>query len=160
MKSDLSAIGAGSSDHSRGRGNRADEVGEPIAVECAEEEEDSAGRRSVPEDEALEFQINEELMSFLEQSARHKMELREKREGIATNSTGMRESDDATGSGGEALIVEGGAAAMRLKSKGAKLLYGEASSRILAMEAALQATVDRHKDKAKPQYWPNIPLKP
>ncbi|XP_076765828.1 uncharacterized protein LOC143432812 [Xylocopa sonorina] len=104
------------------------------------------------ETENLEFQVNEDMMSFLEQSLRHKIELRKKRESeLRTDKTKDGEQDS---------VFQGGAVWMHARSNDAKLLYGEASPTILAMETALQTTVDRHKDKAKPQYWPVIPLKP
>ncbi|CAL7934653.1 unnamed protein product [Xylocopa violacea] len=104
------------------------------------------------ETENLEFQVNEDMMSFLEQSIRHKIELRKKRESELCADKVKEEEQDS--------VIQGGAAWMHTRNKDAKLLYGEASPTILAMETALQTTVDRHKDKAKPQYWPVIPLKP
>ncbi|XP_046610731.1 gem-associated protein 8-like [Neodiprion virginianus] len=98
----------------------------------------------------LEFQVDEDMMKFFEQTIRHKIELKEKRDVESAREKAELE---------EEVPMEGGAAWMRTKLEGAKLLYGTASPRILAMETALQATNDRHKDRAKPQYWPNIPLK-
>ncbi|XP_017879126.1 uncharacterized protein F10E9.5-like [Ceratina calcarata] len=102
------------------------------------------------EAENLEFQVNEDMMSFLEQSMRHKIELQKRRE--SESCTKGDEGDDTN--------IQGGANWVKMRNANAKLLYGEASSTILAMETALQTTIDRHKDKAKPQYWPIIPLKP
>lgn len=99
-------------------------------------------------DQDLEFHVDEDMMTFLEQSLRHKMELKQKRE------------QELAASKKESIVpVEGGAAWAHTRSKEAKLLYGDASPTILAMETALQATIERHKDKSKPQYWPNIPLR-
>lgn len=103
------------------------------------------------ENENLEFHVNEDMMNFLEQSMRHKIELQKKRE---SESFSKEEAEDKHEN------IQGGAAWVQARNKSAKLLYGEASPTILAMETALQTTVDRHKDKAKPQYWPVIPLKP
>ncbi|KAF3426163.1 hypothetical protein E2986_06945 [Frieseomelitta varia] len=114
--------------------------------------EECEDTRSNEEAENLEFHVDEEMMSFLEQSMRHKFELRKLRE--SETLTKKREEEE------ENISIQGGAAWMQARNSNAKLLYGEASSTILAMETALQATVDRHKDKAKPQYWPIIPLKP
>ncbi|XP_054003040.1 uncharacterized protein F10E9.5-like [Hylaeus anthracinus] len=116
----------------------------------AEEVEDGAS--TTEENENLEFHVNEDMMSFLEQSIRHKIELKKKRE--AESSVKKEEEED------ENACIQGGAAWMNAKNNNAKLLYGNASSTILAMETALQTTIDRHKDIAKPQYWPVIPLKP
>ena len=112
-----------------------------------EEEEDVGDAESVEENESLEFHVNEDMMSFLEQSIRHKIELKKKRE---AESLAKDEEE----------CIQGGAAWMQARNNNAKLLYGESSPTILAMETALQTSVDRHKDKAKPQYWPIIALKP
>ena len=112
-----------------------------------EEEEDVGDAESAEENENLEFHVNEDMMSFLEQSIRHKIELKKKRE---AESLAKDEEE----------CIQGGAAWMHARNNNAKLLYGESSPTILAMETALQTSVDRHKDKAKPQYWPIIPLKP
>ena len=112
-----------------------------------EEEEDVGDAESVEENENLEFHVNEDMMSFLEQSIRHKIELKKKRE---AESLAKDEEE----------CIQGGAAWMHARNNNAKLLYGESSPTILAMETALQTSVDRHKDKAKPQYWPIVPLKP
>lgn len=102
------------------------------------------------EAENLEFHIDEEMMSFLEQSMRHKFELKKLKESETCIKKRKEEEEN----------IQGGATWMHARNSNAKLLYGEASPTILAMETALQTTVDRHRDKAKPQYWPIIPLKP
>lgn len=107
---------------------------------------------SSDETENLEFHVNEDMMSFLEQSMRHKIEMKKKKE-LESSSKRDKEEEEDVG-------IQGGATWMQARNSNAKLLYGEASPAILAMETALQTTVDRHKDKAKPQYWPIIPLKP
>lgn len=114
-----------------------------------EEEEDESG--NTEENENLEFHVNEDMMSFLEQSIRHKVELKKKRE--EESCIKKEEEEDEDGS------IQGGAAWVHTRNNNAKLLYGDASSAILAMETALQTTIDRHRDKAKPQYWPVIPIK-
>lgn len=91
------------------------------------------------------------MLKFLEQSIRHKMELKRARE------SEMEASSDAAAADMPFVTSE---ARIQAKTEDARLLYGDASPRIMAMEAALQATMDRHKDRAKPHYWPNIPLKP
>ncbi|XP_015430624.1 PREDICTED: gem-associated protein 8-like [Dufourea novaeangliae] len=115
----------------------------------AAEEEDETG--CTEDQENLEFQVNEDMMVFLEQSLRHKFELKQKRE-AESSARKEEEKDEDNG-------IQGGAAWINARNSNAKLLYGEASPTILAMETALQTTVDRHKDKAKPQYWPVIPLR-
>ncbi|CAK9794788.1 Gem-associated protein 8 [Anthophora quadrimaculata] len=115
-----------------------------------EEEQDETA--SSEETENFEFHVDEDMMSFLEQSMRHKIELKKKRESELVVEKEKEDDED--------LNIQGGATWMHARNSNAKLLYGEASPTILAMETALQTTVDRHKDKAKPQYWPIIPLKP
>lgn len=112
------------------------------------DDDDECGEGN-PGNDRLEFQVNEDMMKFFEQSIRHKLEMKKKRDDESAMEKAELEQDTS---------IEGGAAWMQAKIQGAKLLYGVASPRILAMETALQATIDRHKDRAKPQYWPNIPL--
>ncbi|XP_052027058.1 gem-associated protein 8 [Apodemus sylvaticus] len=40
-----------------------------------------------------------------------------------------------------------------------KRLYGNSAPKILAMEAAVQMSFDKHCDRKQPKYWPVIPLK-
>ncbi|XP_014219200.1 gem-associated protein 8 [Copidosoma floridanum] len=101
-------------------------------------------------DENLEFHVNEDMMTFLTQSIRHKIELKTQKESELSD----QESKDDDQQAEENIFEK-----TRKRSEIAKLMYGEASTKILAMEAALQATLDRHMEKSKPQYWPNIPLK-
>ena len=103
------------------------------------------------DEDSIEFNLNEDMMTFLAQSMEHKIALKNKRESqVTTNELKLDHDYEA---------IEGGQAWFHKRDKDAKLLYGEASSRVLAMETALQTTIERHKMKAKPQYWPNIPLK-
>ena len=83
---------------------------------------------------------------------RHKMELKRTRD----DETKAAAALDAESNGPFVF----GEARMLAKTEDARLLYGDSSPRIMAMEAALQATVDRHKDRTKPPFWPNVPLKP
>lgn len=100
--------------------------------------------------ENIEFQVDDDMMKFLEQSIRHKMELKLRRE---------RENEEDNEQINH-IQIESGEVQDRNRIESAKLLYGSASSRIVAMETAVQVNVDRHKDRANPHYWPNIPLKP
>lgn len=118
---------------------------------CKNVENNLEEATSNEEIENFEFHVNEEMMSFLEQSMRHKYELQKLKESEISM---KKEKEDE-----ENMNIQGGAAWMQTRNTNAELLYGEASPTILAMETALQTTVDRHKDKAKPQYWPVIPLK-
>ncbi|XP_046739913.1 gem-associated protein 8-like [Diprion similis] len=130
--------------HRRARNDSLRQNSHNRGVDNWQEEEEAS------DNDNLEFQVDEDMMKFFEQSIRHKLELKEKRDVESAREKAELE---------EEVPIEGGAAWMRTKLEGAKLLYGTASPRILAMETALQATTDRHKDRAKPQYWPNIPLK-
>lgn len=102
------------------------------------------------EDENLEFHLDENMMDFLAQSIRHKIELKNKKESEEIAEENKESSEEK---------AEGGLVWVHKRNEDAKLLYGPASPRILAMETALKTTIERHLDKAKPQYWPNIPLK-
>lgn len=99
----------------------------------------------------LEFTVTEELLRFFEKSERHRREMK----GRHNSDEEMDKEESA-----EDNVIIGGAASDRIRREEANALYGDASSKILAMEAALQATLDNYKDKVKPQFWPNIPFKP
>lgn len=91
------------------------------------------------------------MLSIIEQSERHRRELKHNHKSRETAC-----EEEVT----EGISIVGGAEEARARKQEANLLYGDASSKLLAMETALQATVDNYRDKVKPQYWPNIPLKP
>lgn len=98
--------------------------------------------------ENLEFIVTEDVLNFFETSERHKREMRRKY------------GSDRTTQEEEKTPFVGAIVSARMRKEEADLLYGDASSKILAMEAALRSTVERYEDTANPQYWPNIPLKP
>lgn len=100
------------------------------------------------DDENFEFHVNEGMMDFLKQSIKHKMELKQSRE---EREALERDEEDA--------FPKLRTISLKERIENAKLLYGESSPRILGMETALQATIDSHKDRTRPNYWPNIPLK-
>ncbi|XP_011637506.1 uncharacterized protein F10E9.5-like [Pogonomyrmex barbatus] len=119
---------------------------------------DSDARRGnhvefVSNDEDFEFTITEDMLNFFETSERHKRELRQKRRFKAAHEKKVspRVSEEET-------PIVGGAESIQRRKKEADLLYGEASSKILAMEASLQSKVNQYEDTNNPQYWPNIPL--
>ncbi|XP_014610911.1 PREDICTED: gem-associated protein 8-like [Polistes canadensis] len=99
-------------------------------------------------EEDLEFHVDEDMKTFLEQSLRHQMELKQKRE----QELAAIEKETVA-------FIKNGVICNQTRNENAKLLYGDAGPTIMAMETALIATIERHKDKSKPQYWPNIPLR-
>lgn len=113
-----------------------------------DEQEEAAYDQDIDE---LEFTVTEELLRFFEKSERHRREMK----GRHNSDEEMDKEESA-----EDNVIIGGAASDRIRREEANALYGDASSKILAMEAALQATFDNYKDKVKPQFWPNIPFKP
>lgn len=113
-----------------------------------DEQEEAAYGQDIDE---LEFTVTEELLRFFEKSERHRREMK----GRHNSDEEMDKEESA-----EDNVIIGGAANDRIRREEANALYGDASSKILAMEAALQATLDNYKDKVKPQFWPNIPFKP
>lgn len=115
-----------------------------------EDNDDAQNEMEQKTDEDFEFDITEDMLSFFEQSERHRRELKKHK------SKGTVRKEETP----EETSVVGGAEIARARKEEASLLYGDDASKILAMETALQATVDNYKDKVKPQYWPNIPLKP
>ncbi|XP_014468309.1 PREDICTED: gem-associated protein 8-like [Dinoponera quadriceps] len=113
-----------------------------------EEQEEAAYNE---EAEELEFTVTEEMLRFFEKSERHRREMKQKHK--SDKAKCKKESVEGN-------LITDGAASARARKEEANELYGDASSKILAMETALQATLDNYKDKVKPQFWPNIPLKP
>uniref|UniRef100_A0A0C9RJ36 GEMIN8_0 protein n=1 Tax=Fopius arisanus TaxID=64838 RepID=A0A0C9RJ36_9HYME len=103
------------------------------------------------EEANLEFHVDEDMLSFLEKSIRHKMELKKNRDAEKLESREINENHNHPG------IRE---IQDHEKMENAKELYGTAAAKIIAMETALQMAVDRYRDQTKPQYWPNIPLNP
>jgi hypothetical protein len=107
-----------------------------------------AGSSSKVED--LEFHVTEDMLNFFETSERHRRELQKYKSRKGT----VYEKETA-----KHIPIISGADSARAKKQEASLLYGDASSKILTIETTLQAAVDKYKDTANPQYWPNIPLK-
>jgi len=102
------------------------------------------------DNEDLEFNVTEDLLNFFETSERHKREMRRK---YGSKTAACEDNLEET-------PFVGAAESARMRKKEVDLLYGDAGSKILAMETALQSTVERYEDSANPEYWPNIPLKP
>ncbi|XP_012222282.1 uncharacterized protein F10E9.5-like [Linepithema humile] len=111
--------------------------------------QEAAGSNSKGED--LEFHVTEDMLNFFETSERHRRELQKHK---SKNKT-VYEKEIA-----KQIPIMSVAESARAKKEEAALLYGDASSKILTIETTLQAAVDKYKDTANPQYWPNIPLKP
>lgn len=102
--------------------------------------------------EDVELNVTEDMLKFLETSERHRRQLKQKRKSKKT----VHKKKDLV----EGISIIDGAESVRARKQEADLLYGDDSSKILAMETALQATTNKYKDTVNPQYWPNIPLKP
>lgn len=89
------------------------------------------------------------MITFLEQSIRHKMELKKERdneiEEFSKSSCGVQYQDTLFKNS-------------ERTEKDAMLLYGSAYPNIIAMEATHLAALDNRKDYKKCFYWPNIPL--
>ncbi|KAL6438385.1 hypothetical protein ACFW04_004493 [Cataglyphis niger] len=102
--------------------------------------------------EDVEFNVTEDMLKFFETSERHRRQLKQKQEPnkIAHKKEYLIE---------EIPIIDS-AESIRTRKEEADLLYGDDSSKILAMETALQDATNKYKDIVNPQYWPNIPLKP
>lgn len=111
------------------------------------------GTRFHENTEELEFNMTEDMLKFFEISERHRKELQEKHRYSKKKEVSQKETE-------EIISVAGGAEIMSARKQEAEVLYGDDGSKILAMETAVQATLDRYKDLVNPQYWPNIPLKP
>lgn len=102
------------------------------------------------DNEDLEFNLTEDVLNFFETSERHKRKMRQK------NRSNKTVDEDNS----EGIPFVSAAEKDRMRNEEAKLLYGDLSSQILAIETALQNKIERFEDTTNPQYWPNIPLKP
>lgn len=107
-----------------------------------------------PDNQNLELNVTEDMLEFLETSERHRRELQQRRKSEG-NARTVKKNETKK----ESFTVNT-PEMIRVKREEAKLLYGDASPKILAMEAALQVAANRYKDLTNAQYWPNIPLKP
>lgn len=114
------------------------------------DENNQNGAQNDSDDDDMEFNMTEDMLGFFETAERHRRDLQQKRKSKYVTTTETTEDTPVIDS----------AASIRARKEAASLLYGDVHPKIMAMEAALTATVDRHKDKIQPQYWPNIPLKP
>jgi len=106
--------------------------------------------------EKLEFNVTEDMLDFLEKSERHRREMQER---YKSEGNVSQKKKNKKGLKKESVIVNA-PENVHVKREEAQLLYGDATPKILAMEAALQVAANRYKDLANAQYWPNIPLKP
>ncbi|XP_070150208.1 gem-associated protein 8 [Polyergus mexicanus] len=114
------------------------------------EKENYIGSKSDIED--VEFNVTEDMLKFFETSERHRRQLKQKQN---SNEIAYKEEYLV-----EEIPIIDSAESVRTREQDADLLYGDDSSKILAMETALQAATNKYKDTVNPQYWPNIPLKP
>lgn len=85
------------------------------------------------------------MVKFLEQSIRHKMELKKKRDNEDEQNIPSQFEDPPVKNTDSI--------------ENSTLLYGSACNKIMTMETALQANIDYQKDHKKYCFWPNIPLK-
>ncbi|KAM0735734.1 Gem-associated protein 8 [Formica fusca] len=114
------------------------------------QKENCTGSKSDIED--VEFNVTEDMLKFFETSERHRRQLKQKQK---SNEIAYKEEYLV-----EEIPIIDSAESVRTRKQEADLLYGDDSSKILAMETALQAATNKYKDTVNPQYWPNIPLKP
>ncbi|XP_059470127.1 gem-associated protein 8-like [Neocloeon triangulifer] len=109
--------------------------------ECVEEE--------IEED--FTFEVDGQMLEFLEISAKHKIELKKKRDA-------ERELEDAEGNKEEEEKKLPKQIMEERKLEMERLYGAEAAPMILGMETAMQLSFDRFNDKYHPKHWPNIPL--
>lgn len=114
------------------------------------QEENYTGFNSDIED--VEFNVTEDMLNFFETSERHRRELKQKRK----SKNIIHKKEDSV----EEIPIIDDTEKVSIRKQEADLLYGDDSSKILAMETALETATNKYKDTMNPQYWPNIPLKP
>lgn len=114
----------------------------------------------------VEFNVNEDMLKFFEISERHKRELKQTYKSKEIKKEHSLEEipvDDAEmykENFVQEIPIIDDAEKIYMRKQEANLLYGDDSSKILAMETALETATNKYKDIMNPQYWPNMPLKP
>ncbi|XP_067118810.1 gem-associated protein 8-like [Centruroides vittatus] len=104
------------------------------------------------EEESFEFEVSEELIKFLEETEKHRQNLKTVKNKSKTDKNA--ENQDITA---DDKILKPRQQAMQ-RTKQMKKLFGKSAAKIHGMETAMQLTFDRYCDLKQPKLWPNIPL--
>lgn len=128
--------------------------------QAAEEEEEESSSDSEIECDVSNMEISEELRQYFAQTERHREELKKQQQMEAEEHGSYVPADqDLHSTSWRSSIAPPSERPGERRVAEMKKLYGKDSSKILAMEAAMQLTFDRNCDLKQPKYWPVIPLK-
>jgi len=122
----------------------------------------TGGKASLEEEEeqyVVEF--TPEMLSFFEQSARHRQERDAKRKQEEEDNPDIIEEYATLGEENCASHAHTSAPTERpgvKRTAEMQWLYGSGSAMIHGMETAMQLTYDRNNDRKQPKLWPNLPL--
>lgn len=94
------------------------------------------------EDEVLEFEINDEMLNFFEQSIRHKLTLKKEND--------EKESKNDYLPSIHRIGID--------RQEDMNKLYGSFAPMISGMEAAMQLSFNRIIEKKHPEFWPVAPI--
>lgn len=119
---------------------------------CDEKQHVDKDSQISTDEESFEFEVSEELIKFLEETEKHRQNLKtlknkSKKENIE-NSEEVLPQDRFLKSRQQAIQ----------RTKQMKQLFGKSAAKIHGMETAMQLTFDRYCDLKQPKLWPNIPL--
>ncbi|CAB3367496.1 Hypothetical predicted protein [Cloeon dipterum] len=111
-------------------------------------------QQALEENEDFSFEVNDEMMEFLAISAKHKMELKKKREAEREQEAAEIAQQVPSKAKLPREIME------ERKVEMEKLYGADSAPMILGMETAMQLSYQKFVDRYHPKHWPNIPLNP
>lgn len=128
-------------------------------VTATEDDDDYTGN----EDEDFEMEITDEMIAFIEQSEKHKQELRDVRKKDEDETTPSSPQKYGAVQNAYTGTLQQSCLPPRerpgaLRTAEMKQLYGNDAAMIHGMETAMQLAFDRNCDLLQPKLWPNIPL--
>ncbi|XP_031240553.1 gem-associated protein 8 [Mastomys coucha] len=105
------------------------------------------------------MEITEELRQYFAQTERHREERRRQQQLDAERLNDYVNADHGLYFNHHRSVEPPSEKPWERRQAEMKLLYGNGAPKILAMEAAVQLSFDKHCDRKQPKYWPVIPLK-
>lgn len=125
---------------------------------CEEEELESDSDDEV-ECDLSNMEITEELRQYFAQTERHREERRRQQQLDEERLNDYVNADHGLYFNHRRSVEPPSEKPWERRQAEMKRLYGNSAPKILAMEAAVQLSFDKHCDRKQPKYWPVIPLK-
>lgn len=125
---------------------------------CEEEEMELESDDEV-ECDVSNMEITEELRQYFAETERHREERRRQQQLDAERLGDYVNADHGLYRGHHRSVKPPSEKPGERRQAEMKRLYGDSAAKILAMEAAVQLSFDKHCDRKQPKYWPVIPLK-